>query len=174
MDEKRETNTPNPKVMAKPRISEVPNQKRMAAVIKLEKFESRMENQARLKPEDRASSGAWPAASSSFRRAKISTLASTAMPRETMKPATPAAVKTIGINLKSISTSVAYTHNAKTARSPGKRYHSIRKIATAAKPKSAALMPSATARSPKAAPMVWVEINSIFTGKAPKFKLRTS
>ena len=45
-----DTMTPIPSVSAKPLIKEVPNQKRIIAVIKLEILECRIENQAREKP----------------------------------------------------------------------------------------------------------------------------
>src|SRR3989344_248211 len=50
-----DTITPIPSVNAKPLIKDVPNQKRMRAVIILEIFESRIENQAREKPSFTAS-----------------------------------------------------------------------------------------------------------------------
>src|SRR3989338_998535 len=53
--EKSEIRTPMPSVKAKPLMSEVPNQKRITAVMMLEVFESRMENQALSKPNPTAS-----------------------------------------------------------------------------------------------------------------------
>ena len=50
-----ETSTPMPSVSANPLIKDVPNQKRIRAVMTLEIFESRIENQAREKPAETAS-----------------------------------------------------------------------------------------------------------------------
>ena len=45
-----DTNTPTPKVRANPLTADVPSQKRIAAVISEEIFESLMESQALLNP----------------------------------------------------------------------------------------------------------------------------
>ena len=95
-----DTKTPIPKVKAKPLIKEVPNQKRIIAVIILEMLESRIENQAREKPVETASKTVLPERISSLTLSKIRMLASTAMPMEIINPAIPAAVKVTGNNLK--------------------------------------------------------------------------
>lgn len=96
-----ETKTPIPRVKAKPLIKDVPNQKRIIAVIMVEELESRIENHAREKPIETASKTVLPERISSFTRSKIRILASTAMPNEMINPAIPAAVKVTGNNLKS-------------------------------------------------------------------------
>src|SRR3990172_7336992 len=98
-----EVKTPKPKTKAKPLIKDVPNQKRMMAVMILEVLESRMENQAREKPFLIDSFMLFPSFISSFKRSKINTLASTAKPIEIIKPAIEAAVKVTGINLNKAS-----------------------------------------------------------------------
>src|SRR3989304_7840985 len=103
MAESIEARTPMPRTKAKPWMIEVPNQKRMIAVMMLDVLESRMENQAREKPDLVASDMLEPFRSSSFRRSKISTLASTAKPMEMIKPAIEAAVKVTRINLNNAS-----------------------------------------------------------------------
>ena len=84
-------------------MSDVPNQKRMRAVMSVEVFESRIENQALEKPFCIDSLMFLPDFNSSFNRSKISTLASTAIPIEMIKPAIEAAVKVTGISLNSAS-----------------------------------------------------------------------
>src|SRR3989344_6000972 len=96
-----DTRTPSPKTSAKPLMSDVPNQKRMTAVIMEEMLESRMLGHARAKPSLMASVPDLPARSSSFMRSKISTLASTAIPIERMNAAIHAAVSVTGMGLKS-------------------------------------------------------------------------
>ena len=100
MAESIETKTPIPRVKAKPLIKEVPNQKRIIAVIILEMFESRIENQAREKPVETASRTVLPERISSLTLSKIRMFASTAIPIEIINPAIPAAVKVTGNNLK--------------------------------------------------------------------------
>ena len=56
-----DTMTPIPSVKAKPLISAVPNQKRIMAVIMVEELESRIEDQARVNPDDTASPMFLPA-----------------------------------------------------------------------------------------------------------------
>ena len=58
-------------------------------MIRLDTLESRIEFQARLKPASIAAGSDLPTRSSSFIRSKMSTLASTAMPIESTKPAMP-------------------------------------------------------------------------------------
>ncbi len=72
----------------------------MTQVIIVEMFESRIDGQAWSKPASIAAESVRPVRSSSFMRAKISTLASTAMPIERMKPAMPASVSTTPSSLK--------------------------------------------------------------------------
>jgi hypothetical protein len=97
-----ETKTPIPRVNAKPLINEVPNQKRIMAVIILEIFESRIENHALEKPAEIESATVLLERNSSFILSNIRTLASTAMPMEIINPAIPAAVIVTGINLNKV------------------------------------------------------------------------
>ena len=149
-----ETITPMPSVKAKPLIKDVPNQKRITAVMKLEILESRIENQAREKPSLTASLMLWPERNSSLTRSKISTLASTAMPMEIINPAIPAAVKVTGKSLKSAKIIATKIQRERVATSPGKRYQRIKNRATSKNPIIAALTPAWTALSHKMAPMV--------------------
>ena len=102
-----DTSTPTIRTRPKPRIVEVPNRNRIMAVIRLDTFESRIEFQARLKPASIAAGRLLPTRSSSFIRSKIRMLASTAMPTESTKPATPASVSVTGMSRNS-----AYTISA--------------------------------------------------------------
>src|SRR3989344_7394898 len=172
--ESMETATPKPRVRAKPLISEVPNQKRITAVSKLEMLESRIESQAREKPAVMAWGILLPARISSLIRSKISTFASTAMPMEIMKPAIPAAVRVTGKSLKRVKIMEIKILKAIIAISPGNRYQRIKNNATNKNPIIAALTPAFTALSPKIAPIVLVERIDIGTGRAPEFKYPTS
>src|SRR3989344_4618677 len=174
MAENRDTITPTPSVKAKPLIKEVPNQKRMIAVIMLDVLESRIENQAREKPCETASVIFFPERNSSFTRSKISTLASTAIPIEIMKPAIPAAVKVTGRSLKSVNTMAIKIQRERIAISPGKRYQSSKKRTTNKNPITAAFTPAVTACSPRVAQMVCLEIRVMGTGSAPEFNLPTN
>src|SRR3989338_2160735 len=116
-----DTNMPIPKVIAKPLITELPNHVRMPAVMSDEMLESRMEVQARLNPSSTAAVSSFPARNSSLSRSKISTLASTAMPTDKIKPAMPASVSVTDMSLKTVSTNAAYTSKATVAISPGTR-----------------------------------------------------
>ncbi len=171
---KRDTMTPMPSVNAKPLISDVPNQKSMSAVMKFEIFESRIENQAREKPNFTASLMVRPARSSSLIRSKISTFASTAIPIDMMNPAIPAAVRVTGMSLKSAKIIAINIQREIVATSPGKRYQRIRNNATSKKPIIVAFTPAWTALSPRVAPIVCVESKAIGTGRAPEFKRPTS
>src|SRR3989344_1185319 len=99
-----ETKMPIAKVKAKPRIEPVPKLKRITVVISDETLESRIEDQALLKPAKRASCFGLPQRTSSLILSKIKMLASTAMPIERTKPAMPAKVKVTGIILKIANT----------------------------------------------------------------------
>ena len=95
-----EISTPMISTRANPRITDEPNMYRIVAVIRLDTFESRIEFQARLKPAYTAAGSDLPSRSSSFIRSKIRMLASTAMPIESTKPATPASVRVTGTSRK--------------------------------------------------------------------------
>ena len=90
------TNTPMPRVTAKPLIIGIPERYKIKQVISVDTLESRILVQARLNP---ASIPAWtelPSRTSSFMRSNIKMFASTAIPILSTKPAMPASVKTIG------------------------------------------------------------------------------
>ena len=95
-----ETRTPSPKTRANPWMIEVPNQKRMTAVIIDDVLLSRIDGHARPKPSWIACLVGFPARSSSFVRSKMRMFASTAMPIERMNPAIPAAVRVTGKSMK--------------------------------------------------------------------------
>ncbi len=102
-----ETQTPMARTSAKPMMMVAPNcwPKKYSTpqVMSVEVFESRIEGQARSSPERIAAASVLPLRSSSFMRSKIRMLASTAIPSERMKPATPASVSVTGMSLKMAS-----------------------------------------------------------------------
>ncbi len=65
----------------------------------VERFESRIEGQARWKPARKAACTERPQRSSSFMRSKIRMFASTAIPVDNRKPAMPGNVSVTGISL---------------------------------------------------------------------------
>ena len=97
------TATPIPRVRAKPDIrlapNLCPNQKSIALVIKVETLLSLMDVHALLNPISIAEVNVRPNLNSSFILSKIRMLASTAIPIERMKAATPASVKVMGTSL---------------------------------------------------------------------------
>src|SRR3990170_3434431 len=94
---------PTAKVMAKPLTMLVVKVARIKQVIKVEALPSLMDDQARLNPSSMADKSGRPPANSSLRRSKIKTLASTAMPKERMKPAIPDNVRVTGTSLNKAS-----------------------------------------------------------------------
>ena len=72
----------------------------MKHVINVVMFESRMDDQARAKPEFTDMSTERPERSSSLIRSKIRMFASTAIPTLSMNPPIPARVKVTGKSLK--------------------------------------------------------------------------
>ena len=109
-------------VGAKPVFVDVlPNQNRIAQVIRVEMFESRMEGQARRNPSSTAMVRRRPARSSSLSLSKIRMFASTATPTESTKPAMPGSVRVIGISLNSAKVMTEYIASASTAMAPGIR-----------------------------------------------------
>ena len=101
------TATPMARVMANPRTNDAPNwspnQNRIAQVMNVATFESRIEGQARLKPMSMAVLKGRPRRNSSFMRSKMRMLASTAIPIERMKAAIPESVRVTGQILKTAS-----------------------------------------------------------------------
>ena len=89
---------------AKPLITLVPCQNSQPATRSELTFESRMLDQARLKPASMAGPSVFPARIYSFIRSKMRMLASTAMPMLRMNAATPARVRVTGTIRK-----IAYT-----------------------------------------------------------------
>jgi len=77
---------------------------------------------ARRKPIFTAERSDLPAQSSSLRRSKISTFASTAIPIESTKPAMPGSVRTACAAESSASSATTYTISATSASRPGRRY----------------------------------------------------
>ena len=99
MAENKLTIMPNDKVSANPLIKDVENKNKMAQTIKEFKLLSRMDGQAREKPSLIATPNSLPCFISSFMRAKIKMLASTAMPMDKMNPPMPASVIVTEISL---------------------------------------------------------------------------
>jgi hypothetical protein len=87
-----EAPSPMSSVTAKPWTESVPTRYRISAVSAVVTFESMIALIACLKPRSTAARTVAPAACSSRIRSKISTFASTAMPIESAKPASPASV----------------------------------------------------------------------------------
>ena len=77
-----------------------PNQKRINEVIRVARFESRMEGHARCQARVTACSSLRPERSSSLRRSKMRMFASKAPPVESIRPAMPGRVRVTGMNLK--------------------------------------------------------------------------
>ena len=75
--------------------------------MKVEVFESRIAGHARRTAASTAAPIVRPALTSSLKRSKISTLASTAMPTDRMKPVIPASVSVTGTTLKTARTAPA-------------------------------------------------------------------
>ena len=115
--------TPMNKVTANPVTTPVPNlvpnQKRMAQVMKVETLLSLIAGQARLKPVSIDAIRVRPDLSSSFMRSKISIFASTAIPIDKMNAANPPSVSVTGHNLSIAKTIIEYITNAKQANTPG-------------------------------------------------------
>jgi hypothetical protein len=84
------TPTPTARVKAKPFTivapKDEPNQNKMAQVISVEAFESRMDGQARFQARSTACKKVRPLRSSSFNRSKIRIFASSALPVLNKKP----------------------------------------------------------------------------------------
>src|SRR3989338_92758 len=95
------------RVTAKPLMMELPNHIRIAQVMRDEKFESRMDVHARLKPSSTAVDKSLPAFYSFFMLSKIKKIALTAMPTESINPAMAASVSVTGMSLKRTSTMLA-------------------------------------------------------------------
>ena len=101
---KSETITPIARVSAKPLMIDAPpnvepNQKRIAHVMSVEAFESRMEGQAWSNPPPQPHPASCPNATPLSGEQISSTLASTAIPMDRMKPAIPASVSVTGTSL---------------------------------------------------------------------------
>ena len=90
-----------PFTMLAPKV--LPKTKRIRQVISVELLESRMDGHARLHARSIACRNVRPDLNSSFKRSKISTFASTAIPILRMNPAIPGSVNTTGTNLNSMS-----------------------------------------------------------------------
>src|SRR3989344_91765 len=95
---------PMANVKAKPLTSEVAKIYKITAAIKVVICESRIEDQARLKPASMAAGRFLPSLISSLILEKIKILPSTAMPSDRINPAIPAKVKVTGSNLKIVKT----------------------------------------------------------------------
>ncbi len=96
--------TPINRVTAKPLTmkapSSPPSQKRMRQAIKVVMLLSLIAVQARLNPASTAAPRLRPPRISYLMRSKIRMLASTAMPSDRIKPATPAKLSVTGTSLK--------------------------------------------------------------------------
>ena len=87
----------------------------------VDRLESRMEVQARLKPAFKAASSDKPARNSSLMRSKIRILPSTAVPMEMRKPVMAGSVKVTGSSLNIARLRQMNTIRARSAARPGKR-----------------------------------------------------
>ncbi len=116
-----DTATPINNVMAKPLTMLVENVINIKQVMIVKKFESLIDDQARLKPSSRAAPNGLPLFISSLSRENISTFASTAMPIEIINPAMPDKVNVTLNNLNKDNTIIEYIRSEKTDIKPGKR-----------------------------------------------------
>src|SRR3989344_1534312 len=119
--ENSETTIPNDNVSANPLINDVEKMNKMAQTIREFKLLSRMEGQARPNPSLMAAARLFPWLVSSFIRAKIKMLASTAIPMDKINPPIPAKVKVTGTSLKMARVMATYIRRATEASNPGKR-----------------------------------------------------
>src|SRR3989344_2167063 len=115
------TTMPRASVRANPLINDVEKMNKMAQTISEFKLLSRMDGQARLNPSAMLAGRLLLCKISSFMRAKIRMLASTAMPMDKINPPMPANVNVTGTNLKIERTTATYTSKATEAIKPGKR-----------------------------------------------------
>ena len=93
--------------MAKPCTCGGPIKPRITQVMKVDELESLMAGHARRTAASTAAGIVRPDLTSSLKRSKISTLASTAMPTDRMNPVMPARVSVTGTHLKTASTAAA-------------------------------------------------------------------
>ena len=107
IEEIRLAMTPMPRTIAKPLTCAGPTNPRITHVISVDVFESRMAGHARLTAASTAAGMVRPARTSSLKRSKIRTLASTAMPTDRMKPVMPASVSVTGKALNTAKTAPA-------------------------------------------------------------------
>ena len=96
------TKTPMPSVKANPFTKLEVKKYRIAAVIKVEEFESRMDGQARRKPSSTAAAFDKPFLISSFVLSKMRILASTAMPIDKIFQTAPQWPLPHCLNLKTV------------------------------------------------------------------------
>src|SRR3989338_6274264 len=108
MAENMLTTIPIASVKAKPLINDVEKINKIAQTIKEFKLLSRIEGHARLNPSPIEPARLLPCFISSFMRAKIKMLASTAIPMDKINPPMPANVKVTGTSLKMAKTSATY------------------------------------------------------------------
>ena len=106
-------------------------------------------------------------------RSNVSTLASTARPKEMMSPARPADVSVTGISLKSTSINAKYDTSARDAMTPGRRYQRIINKTMSPNPTTAAFSPAPTAFSPSDASTIVLPASVIGTGSAPELSRPT-
>ena len=111
--------TAKPATMLAPGVC--PNMNNMPQMMMVDRFESRMEVQARSKPAFSARSSGKPARSSSLMRSKIRMLPSTAVPIDIKKPVMAGSVSVTGSSLKTATFKKMKTISARSAAKPGKR-----------------------------------------------------
>ena len=111
--------TPMSSVSAKLCTDGVPYHIRMAHVIAVHMLESKIAVNARLNPASIAALRVFPLRSSSLRRSNIRMLASTAIPMDMIKAATPASDIVAPISLNMAIRKSAYRQRAMSAIAPG-------------------------------------------------------
>ena len=114
-----ETATPIARVNANPFTILVPQKYKIAQVIIVVIFESKILVNALSNPELIAVNNVLPAFNSSFVLSKIKILASTAIPIDKIKPAIPASVKVTENTLNKANNIIPYNNNATSAIAPG-------------------------------------------------------
>jgi hypothetical protein len=106
------TNIPKVRVTAKPLIGPVPNLNKTAAAIKVVILASIIVLIALVKPDSVAALRVFPFFNSSLILSKIITLASTAMPIDSIKPAIPGKVNVALMADNAMSKRITYTARA--------------------------------------------------------------
>ncbi len=116
-----ESTIPKIRVCANPLMEPLPKINRTSAAIRVVMLPSKIAERALSKPIFSEDFTVFPVASSSRIRAKMITLASTAIPMERMIPAIPGNVRVISNPFNNRTIRAVYSNNAKDATKPGRK-----------------------------------------------------